>query len=360
LRATANRQVKGAYSDLPFFEPQQDARTRIPTVESSAAALRPCTPIFATLLLVFFSVIGVDLSSAASPDIRLLPLIPPGSEVVAGIHAPRVEELPSNFLFITKNNRVDLDDFIAITGSDQSRVINEVIFTASSGQNGKPVEHSILVSGHFNQDRIFRVPSANATQRRYRDIDLLDISPFERERSFFKHRRWLVFIGSSTAIFGTEASVQAEIDRSLAGSPPDAAILQRLAHLRRDNDAWSLVPSIGHSAAVLRELRMLDPVLANLAESGDSLAFGIRYGRHVELEFDIELNSRSDTTSLSDPVSQPPAGLGNQESLLLSHPGISGIGDPAVHRVLKLSKAQFEKWIDRASNNVHAVVSSSH
>ncbi len=107
-RAAANLQVKGACSGFLFFEHQQDARTRIPTVESSAAALRPGTPIFATLLLVFFSAIGVNLSSAATPDIRLLPLILPGSEVVAGIRAPLVDGQPSNYLFITKDDRVDL------------------------------------------------------------------------------------------------------------------------------------------------------------------------------------------------------------------------------------------------------------
>ena len=143
------------------------------------------------------------------------------------------------------------------------------------------------------------------------------------------------------------------------GSPPDAAILQRLARLRRDNDAWSLVPAISHSAAVLLELRMLDPSLASLAESGDSLAFGIRYRRHVEFEFAIDLDSKSDTTSLSDPESQPLFDLRNQESLLSSRPGISRIGESVVHRVLKLSKAQFEKWVAQASNSVHGVVASS-
>ena len=53
-RAEGNRQVKEACSDFLFFEHRQDARTRIPAVESSAGALRPGTPIFATILLVFF------------------------------------------------------------------------------------------------------------------------------------------------------------------------------------------------------------------------------------------------------------------------------------------------------------------
>src|SRR4051812_35927125 len=100
---------------------------------------------------------------------------------------------------------------------------------------------------------------------------------------------------------------------------------------------------------------MLDPALANLAESGDSLAFGIRYGRQVELEFDIDLNSKSDATSLSDSVSRPSADFRNQETLLSSRPGLAGVGDPVERRVLKLSKSQFEKWLAQASSTAHEV-----
>jgi len=352
-RAAANRHVTEASFDFLFLEHQQEARTRIPDVASSAAALRPGTPIFATILLVFFLTIGVNLSSAVSPDIRLLALIPPGSEVVAEIRAPSINRHTSNYSFITSYNRVDLSDFVAITGSDQSRIFDQVIFTASSGHNGAPIEHSILVSGHFNHDRIFQAPSANETVIRYRGMDVLEVSPFERERNFFTHRRWLVFIGSSTAIFGTVASVEGEIGRSLAGSPPDAAILQRLARLQHDDEEWSLLPAIGHGTSVLYQLRLLDPSLATLAENGESLAFGIRYGRRVELEFAIELSSKSDATSLLDPVSEPSADLRNHESLLSSRHGPSSVGDPVARRILKLSKTQFEKWVAQASITPH-------
>ena len=76
---------KGGHLKFPLLRTSGGLSHPDSTVQSSAVALRPSTPIFAILLLVFFPPIGVNLSSAASPDIRLLPLIPPGSEVVAGI-----------------------------------------------------------------------------------------------------------------------------------------------------------------------------------------------------------------------------------------------------------------------------------
>ena len=357
-RAATNRHVKEAVADFLFLEYQREARTRTPEIESSAAALRPGTPVFATTLLVFFLAIGMNSSWAVSSDMGLLALIPPGSEVVAEIRATSINRQTSNYSFITSYNRIDLSDFVAIIGSDQSRLLDYVIFTASSGHNGAPIEHSILVSGHFNHDRIFRASSANETIIRYGGMAVLDVSPFERERNSFRHRRWLVLIGSSTAIFGTVASVEEEIARSLAGLPPDAAILQRLACLQRDDEEWSLLPVVGHGTAVSYQLRLLDPRLAELAENGDSLAFGIRHGRRVELEFVVNFNSNFDAMPLSDSVPAPSADLRNHESLLSSRSDPSRVGDRVEHRVLKLSKSQFQKWVAQASITPHEVLPS--
>ena len=358
-RTDVNRRIKKACSDFLFFEHLENVPTWIPSAESFAASLRPGTTKFAILLLVFFLAIEVNLSSAVSPDTRLLALIPPKSEVVAGIRAASLHGRCGNYAFITNDNRVDLTDFIAITGSDESRIFDQVIFTASSGHDGKRNEHSILVSGHFNHDRIFRASNSKQAIIQYRGVAVLDVFPFEREWNFFKQSRWLAFLGSSAAIFGTVASVEVEIDRSLAGSPPDAAILQRLSRLQRNDEEWSLLPAIGHGAPVLYQLRLLDPTLANLAANRGSFAFGIRYGRRVELEFAVDPKSESNTASFSDSVSRPPAGLHNQESVLSSRPGISRVADPVEHRVLKLSKSQFEKWVAQASSATQGVLASS-
>ncbi len=188
---------------------------------------------------------------------------------------------------------------------------------------------------------------------------MLDVSPFERERNYFNHRRWLAFMGSSIAVFGTVASVETVIDRSLAGSPPDGTILQRLARLQRDHEEWSLLPAVGQGTAVWHQLRLLDSTLATRAENSDFVAFGIRYGTRVELEFAVGRDSNVETASLSDSLSRQSAHLHSRESLLGSPSGRSSGGDAVEHRFLILSKPQFEKWVAQASSTAHDVFSSA-
>ena len=143
------------------------------------------------LLPFLFYTVGVTVSSALSPDPRLLSLILPGSQIVAGMHAQSHDRQPASFLLITHANSVDLQDFFAITGSDAFRVIHQVVFTTSAGHDGNPPEHSLLVSGNFDQIRIFRSAIADSPTSQYREIAVMLVPPLERERSVFKEKRLL-------------------------------------------------------------------------------------------------------------------------------------------------------------------------
>jgi hypothetical protein len=359
-RAGLNRRRNATCSDLLLFEREQDVCIQLPGFgRSSAAPFRPVNPIFVSVLGVCLLTLGINLASALPSDVQLIALVPPGSELVAEIRAPSPHRHTGNFSFMTSYNRVDLADFVALTGCDQSRVLNEVIFTASPGRDGNPIEHSILVGGHFDQDHIFRNVNSKETTFRYRGEVVLDVSPYERERSYFNHRRWLAFMGSSIAVFGTVASVKTEIDRSLAGSPPDRIILQRLARLQHRDEEWSLLPAVGQGTAVGRQLRLLDSTLAALAENGDFVAFGIRFGRRVDLEFAVGRDSNVETASLPESLSVRSADLHNHGSLLRSQSGRSSAGDALEHRFFRLSKTQFEKWVAQASSTAHEVLSSA-
>ena len=201
------------------------------------------------LPILFFPFIFIGIAAAASPDPRLLSLVPPGAQVVAGISAPSTEGQPDNFVLMTHNNTVDLEDFFALTGADSSRIIHQIVFVAVANNEGQPNEHSLLVSGHFDQPQVFKsAADGGAAATNYRRIPVLEIQPFARERGVFHEVRWLAVLDSNVLVFGSVASTRQELDRYLAHSRADEALLRRLAHLRSKDQSWCVLSaSIGIS-----------------------------------------------------------------------------------------------------------------
>src|SRR5258707_15527203 len=95
---------------------------------------------------------------------------------------PTPEQQHGSHLLITGNNRLDFEDFFAVTGADASRRIQQVVFVAAAVGDGALSEHSLLVSGHFNRDAIYRfAESGNARAESYRGQAVLIVPPLVRE-----------------------------------------------------------------------------------------------------------------------------------------------------------------------------------
>jgi hypothetical protein len=73
-----------------------------------------------TMLLLFVLFNAAVAASASALDLRLIQMLPPGSQVIASMLRPTPEGQPSSFLLITMYNRIDLEDFYALTGADVS------------------------------------------------------------------------------------------------------------------------------------------------------------------------------------------------------------------------------------------------
>ena len=86
-----------------------------------------------TLLLRFL----VPMSSAASRDPKLIALVPPGAQIVAGISASPQPGQPDNLDLITHDNIVDLQDLFALSGADGSRIIHDVVLVAIANSTGQ-------------------------------------------------------------------------------------------------------------------------------------------------------------------------------------------------------------------------------
>jgi hypothetical protein len=295
--------------------------------------------------LLLSPILCAAIASATPPDPRLLSLVPHDPQLLAGISSSPGE---AHFLLFTGNNQVDLQDFLALSGVDDARLIQQVILAAGITAAGR-AEHSLLASGRFDQAHIFTAAVQNgAGVGEYRGIKLLVLQPFARERAVLKDVRWLAILGSSVALFGTTASVQEEMDRYVARNAPDPSLTQRLARLHSDDETWCVVENVALNGDAQRALSLLDATLAGLTGNGDAFQFGIHLGRRVRFEYEITRAAGGSPQPIFDRLVRSIAGEGTKHSSLLAASEASTDG-ASERGELQVSRARYETWIKEVS-----------
>ena len=300
---------------------------------------------FSAILL--FPIMAAGMGRSFSPDLRLISLVPSDAKIVAGIGAPTMHgQQPSNFLLITPNNAADLNDFLALSGVDDARVIHQVILVATKRGTGNPDGHSLLASGQFNQARIFKAAVENGAEiGQYRSVRIVVLSPFQRERQSLRDVRWLAIVGENVAILGTIEDVRAELDRHLDKSSADLPLMQSLAQLEGDDMSWCLVRKLAQNDLILHALRSLDPEFARRVHDGDTILFGIHYGHRIGFEYVL---TTSDTSvQAGSPSLDPSSGTPNATAypLMAASAQVNGSIDGRMY----LSTTRYEKWLSDVS-----------
>jgi hypothetical protein len=297
-----------------------------------------------TLAMLLFLLVSTAMTWA-SPDPRLLSLVPPGAQVVAGMSIPMPRGRPDGFLLLCYEDLVDRRDFMSLVGVDDSLIIDQMLFVAGASDTSKLGEHSLLMSGHFDQTRIFKAAVENGARvSEFRGIRVLVQPPLARELGTFKDVRWLAVIDSTVALFGTISSVRQELDRHLAGSAVDPSLMQKLAHLRRDDVTWSVLRTVERNDEIEHALGSLDPVLASLIHDGDAFQFGVRYDRKVEVEYEITSPSSASAQANSNSLTHSPIGGNRKGSLLLPHQDMTG-DSASVRGVVKVAMTRYKAWL---------------
>ena len=305
-------------------------------------------PLSRFILCALLACLTIPVSSAASVDAKLLSLVPPGAQGVARIGAPSGRGTRSNFVVMTRESGIDLNDFFALAGAVGNLSIREAIFVAITEVTGDLREHSLLAGGNFDRERIYRsAVDGGARVIRYRGLPVLVIQPFAREGSEFHEVRWLAIPVSDVLLFGSIASVQQELDRHLARSPADPRLVAKLSRLRHDDETWTLLSPPAWSPKLRDALAAIDPKLAERLKDGDALQFGIHYGRQVEFQYEITTSSGAATRSISDSFTQSLAGLAKGSSLL-ADPEVTG-NDNTVRGIIKVSMPRYNAWLEEVS-----------
>ncbi|WP_109485422.1 hypothetical protein [Occallatibacter savannae] len=264
-------------------------------------------------------------------DLRMLSLVSPQSQIVAGVTATPRTRRQGSFLLFTIANRIDYEDLLALAASDASLQIDRLILTATAGASNADAEHSVIARGRLRPDRIARSGEYPSGVQEYRGIVTLGVRPFARERAYFRRDRLLAFIGSDLVIFGTPSCVREEIDRFLDGAVAEPSLVRRISLLNGEDDSWYLVRSPGRQAEFSSLLKSLDEALSGVG-SGEGLLFGIHFGKQVEFDYITEYGSD---------ISRTPA---LQVAMSRSFRGEAD-GMEASVRVVRVGRRRFENWL---------------
>jgi hypothetical protein len=221
-------------------------------------------------------------------NFKLLSLVPPGAEIVAGFQNPHDPTVPTGrVLLTTHNNRLDLDDWVSLTGVDTTKVFDEVIEVAMSSDDVELKEHLLLVAGHFDRARIFKAAEENGAAHVSCEGETgLLIKPFAREEGDMMDTRWLIILNDQTGIFGTPAMVQLALQRYAGHYLPDPALAERLARLRSDITSWNVL--LPHSKT--KEMGFVQPhgAWSQLLDGADLVIVGTHFGSRIRMDILVD------------------------------------------------------------------------
>ncbi len=300
-------------------------------------------------LTAFFSGSGWA-SPLSSP---LLALVPPGSQVVAGFDNHPGPHLHGRLLLTTHNNRLDLDDWQALTGADTRRVFDEVVEVAAAPDGTALSEHLLIVAGRFDRERIFGSLKENGAETlEYGGIEIVLVKPLARERGDMLDDRWLAILDNRTGLFGTPWLVQQALRRAADHAVPDSILEERLSLLRRDVTSWNVLAGSPTSA---ENVTFMQPrgAWAQLQQDADVLMVAARFGTKIRIDFSIHADASRGPEFFARKAGFFASALGTgaaQDSAASDRPErrLTNFSLEAnrVQGSVEMSMEQFEAWCD--------------
>ena len=260
---------------------------------------------------VFLAVVlmaGAVAGWASPVSSKLLDLVPEGAQIVAGIEDPHNPISSGRLLLVTHSCNLDFKDWVAITGVDPHRELDEVIEVATSSSEAELEEHLVLVAGRFDREHIFRDALGNgASMAKYRGQGLLVVKPFARERQEISDARWMAIPDDRTTIFGAPELVRQALDRYLSGARPDPMLVERLRQLPPDVNSWNVLLMAGPMLTRHVAPWQFNAPWTHILDGADELTVGIHYGSTDRIDFAVHAMSSQATSSLARLAAAPRA-----------------------------------------------------
>jgi hypothetical protein len=277
--------------------------------------------------------------AAAAADPALLNLVMPDARILAGVDVEQAKNSPfGQFVLSQMTEDKDFTDFVATTGFDPRRHLQEVLLASTTvgNEHGKGL---IVARGVFDKNRIIATAkNEGAASTSYNGVDVLT-PPNKEGRTV-----WIAFLDSSVLVIGDDANVRGALDRRTAsrGLAPD--ISAKVSDLSRHNDVWMV--SHGGFQNITRRLpeeQVGGAIRGEFFEAVEQTSGGIKFGTTVQISGEAVTKTPKDATALAD-VMRFLAGLVQMNS--------SKQGAAALARVLETLDLKAENNIMRFTVSV--------
>lgn len=256
-------------------------------------------------VFTLLAAIGGKAALASPLHFKLLPLIPPGSQLISGFeitHDRRPSE-DRSLLLTTRNNVLDLEDWVALAGVDPGRSVKQVLQASLAKPGTALPDHLLLITGEFRGDRIFRAAELNGAKRfQHLAETLLAVEPFPRERVDMVDVRWLAILDNRIAVFGTPWMVTQALSRWENRVQADPVLMDRVALLPRDVTCWNIMTALPepHSSGFLDS----NSQLSALFQGSELMMLGVHADTNVRVDLLLRADATTERNQLQEKVTQ--------------------------------------------------------
>lgn len=226
--------------------------------------------------------LALAAASAHAADSRLLALLMPEPQLLAGVHLDQARSSPfGQFLLTQAGLSAELDKLRATTGFDPRTDLNELLLAASADGKalavGRGIFQPVLIA-HL-------AASAGMATSVYRGITLIGQGAV------------VAFLDGTTVVLGPAETVTAAIDRWITGSRPEPQLATQIAQLSAGADGWAFVSSAAKFATA-RPKSLPEP-LQNLVSRIGSVSGVFSLGDTVTVRGAVHTASAQDAEALS-------------------------------------------------------------
>jgi hypothetical protein len=252
-----------------------------------------------------FSTIAITIAFAATSAIagvsaNLLNLVMPDATVVSGMNVDQSVASPFGQYVLSQMqfNDAGFMQFVKSTGFDPTKDLHEIV--AATPSTGSSTGHSALILGRgvFQPAMIIgTATSQGGTVTNYHGFNIISPPTGQSDQPVA-----LAFLDGATAAMGDLASVQAVIDRKVAGSIYSGPLAKTAVTVSASNSAWFATATPLSDFMASRQGTNLGPVAqSGLMQSITAASGGVSFGSTaVTLSADAVTASPQNAQSLVD------------------------------------------------------------